>query len=474
MNKTGGIVAIIAGVFAVIAALVTLLFGGVASALNAEGGKTVIGLGWGGVMFSFLVIVFGAVSLSKGKSAGWGLIISSILGAFLGGTLVAIFMVLSLIGGILVIAGAKKPAQADASPIAYAADRSATQGTKKWPYVIGAAVLLLGGVGIAAQYAKKDNPQASTSPQPEPGSLSTTTSASTDSNYDLAALAQAPVTGPESRALTEWMDTEGQDQVAMFKRLTGTEVTTDLQRQARAKALQVALADAKGKVVVWEVVVNNVAAAGAGSTGTNYRISTKCKDLENRVVPPAMTQKAHPATDVMLTGRSTEEDKALQLLSGCSVIKVKGIVSQYDAAGKVVLNPAILVQAGDYRAANVVVDDSPNLSATHSTEATTDASARPAQVISEADEREATLAARMADQSEPKQIDNATALKEADKELNGTYTRLMGTLGTDKRAELKRSEIAWIRNKESSCKQDLECLIRFTRQRNEELRSSVQ
>lgn len=108
MKKAGGIVALIAGIFGVIAAGATLFVGGAASALETEGAGTVVGLGWGGVVFSFLVIIFGAVAMgAKGKLPGILLIASSVLGAILGGTLVAIFMVLSLVGGILTLVGNK-------------------------------------------------------------------------------------------------------------------------------------------------------------------------------------------------------------------------------------------------------------------------------------------------------------------------------------------------------------------------------
>jgi len=59
MIKAGGIIALIAGIFGVI--------GGVGSALDGEGAETVIGLGWGGVLFSFLVIIFGVVSLMQNQ-----------------------------------------------------------------------------------------------------------------------------------------------------------------------------------------------------------------------------------------------------------------------------------------------------------------------------------------------------------------------------------------------------------------------
>lgn len=108
MKKAGGIVAIIAGVFGVIAAGLTLLVGGLGAAFNAEGSGTVVGLGWGGVVFSFAVIVLGSIAVgAKNRTPGILLILTSIVGVFLGGTLVAVFMTLALIGGILATTGVK-------------------------------------------------------------------------------------------------------------------------------------------------------------------------------------------------------------------------------------------------------------------------------------------------------------------------------------------------------------------------------
>ena len=102
MRKAGGIIAIIAGIFGLFASGATLLVGGVGSAFEAEGATTVVGLGWGGVFFSFMAIVFGAVCLgTTARIHGILLILCSLAGAVLGGTLVAVFMALSLIGGIL-------------------------------------------------------------------------------------------------------------------------------------------------------------------------------------------------------------------------------------------------------------------------------------------------------------------------------------------------------------------------------------
>lgn len=85
-------------------------------AVEAEGASTVIGLGWGGVVFSFITIVLGAVAMgAKKRVVSVLLMISSIVGMILGGTLVAIFMILALIGGILAFFGVKREAAENSS-----------------------------------------------------------------------------------------------------------------------------------------------------------------------------------------------------------------------------------------------------------------------------------------------------------------------------------------------------------------------
>jgi hypothetical protein len=108
MRKAGGIIALIAGIFGIFAAGITLMVGGIGSAAQADGARMVVGLGWGGVGFSFLVIILGAVAMgSNSRVPGMLLIVASLLGAVLGGTLVAIFMVLAFVGGVLATIGAR-------------------------------------------------------------------------------------------------------------------------------------------------------------------------------------------------------------------------------------------------------------------------------------------------------------------------------------------------------------------------------
>lgn len=109
MKTAGGVIALIAGIFGVIAAVVTLFVGGLGSVFEAEGANTVIGLGWGGILFSFLVIVLGAIAIGvKSRIPGILLMITAILGAILGGTWVAVCMALAFIGGVLATIGAGK------------------------------------------------------------------------------------------------------------------------------------------------------------------------------------------------------------------------------------------------------------------------------------------------------------------------------------------------------------------------------
>lgn len=89
------------------------MVGGVGSAFKADNAHMVVGLGWGGVVFSFIVIVLGAVAMgSNSRIPGMLLVIASIAGAILGGTFVAIFMLLAFVGGVLAaIPGSRAVAQ---------------------------------------------------------------------------------------------------------------------------------------------------------------------------------------------------------------------------------------------------------------------------------------------------------------------------------------------------------------------------
>jgi hypothetical protein len=108
MRIAGGIVGLIAGIFGVFSALLTLAVGGVGSAFQVHGSSLVVGLGFGGLLSSFLVIVLGAVCIgTTSLLPGILLVLCALAGIFLGGTFVALFMGLAFIGGVLAVVSAK-------------------------------------------------------------------------------------------------------------------------------------------------------------------------------------------------------------------------------------------------------------------------------------------------------------------------------------------------------------------------------
>jgi uncharacterized protein YecT (DUF1311 family) len=107
MGKAGGIIGLISGIFAVIAAFVTLAAGGIGTALQADKAHTIVSFGWYGLAVAFLVIVAGAVALFKPSVGAFGLLLLSLVGAIVGGTAVAICLVLALLGGVLAASGSK-------------------------------------------------------------------------------------------------------------------------------------------------------------------------------------------------------------------------------------------------------------------------------------------------------------------------------------------------------------------------------
>lgn len=158
MGKAGGILGIIAGLLGIAAALFTLLVGGLGAAFEAKGASTIVGLGWSGVLFSFLVIIFGAVAFAKPKGAGIGLIICSLGGMVLGGTIVAIVLVLSLVGGLLAVFDKGSPKEIPAAGAAAGAAPAATQSEDKpWGtsrmvlYSIFSVLIPIAGLGAGIQ-----------------------------------------------------------------------------------------------------------------------------------------------------------------------------------------------------------------------------------------------------------------------------------------------------------------------------------
>ncbi|MCF8184551.1 MAG: hypothetical protein K9J43_06200, partial [Polynucleobacter sp.] len=117
MIKAGGILAIIAGLLGLLAGVVTLFMGGLGAAFSADGAGMIVGMGWGGILFSLLVVVYGATAFAAPRAGATGLALSAIAGMALGGMLVAILMVPALIAAVMVWFG-KAKLEAGQQPVA--------------------------------------------------------------------------------------------------------------------------------------------------------------------------------------------------------------------------------------------------------------------------------------------------------------------------------------------------------------------
>lgn len=467
MNKTGGVIGIIAGLFAIGAALVTLLFGGVATALHVDKASTVVGLGWGGVLFAFLTIIFGALAFSKPRLAGWGMIISSILGAILGGTLVALFMALALVGGMLSLFGGRQPLAVELREATAGGATRKDQKSRSWLVLIVVGVVLLVAMGINRQMRTVPS-----DPIALPGDV-------VDSKADGDALARAPDSMIESKTFTEWAGIAEDDELTAFAKLSGTYKPTTLQQEARVAELQKSLLNAKGKAVIWDVIVRDVSSEAAG-----FSVSTKCDALEGKVDTLGLVQKMQPDLAVVLIPRNSDDKRAIQSLQKCTVAKIKGRIESYDTDGKIPLSPAILVAAGPYVASDVLgypkaagqtEQPSKIVAETNARVISPPASAASASMDPPAQSQAVVGGSSTKAQSEEARVPELQqpspeiSLREADTELNRVYKALMMTLDKAKQAELKRSEVSWIRAKEKECGTDSGCLKRQTDARIAEL-----
>jgi hypothetical protein len=152
MIKAGGILAIIAGLLGVLAGVVTLLMGGLGAAFSTGGASTVVSMGWGGILFSLLVVVYGAIAFAAPRAGGIGLALTAIPGMVLGGTLVAVLMVVALIAALMIWLGNKK-----------AQSTESTVTTGRWRGMAAAAVapvlctVLIGGQVFGSKDSESAN-----------------------------------------------------------------------------------------------------------------------------------------------------------------------------------------------------------------------------------------------------------------------------------------------------------------------------
>lgn len=163
MGKAGGIMAIIGGIFGMLAGFATLFLGGLGGAVGAEGAGTVVSFGMAGIGASLLTVVSGGISLAKPRAGGIGSVVLSLFGIVLGGTFVAVCLALGLIGGILAVLETPKPD----------ANGNAEPARRRWLALTGSLVggltLAISVGGLAQSTAKSDTTTSSaTSAAAEP------------------------------------------------------------------------------------------------------------------------------------------------------------------------------------------------------------------------------------------------------------------------------------------------------------------
>ncbi len=304
MKMAGGILGIIGGLFGVIAAGFTLFVGGVAASFDAHGANTVIGLGWGGLFFSFLALIFGATAFARPRGSGIGLIIVSILGMLLGGTIVALFMLLSLVGGILaMIAGKHTLTVSMSASGATSVTGMPQKKPRALPWVLGGILglllLLIVVAGIGHKNGAGDTSSASDAPSSDP----------------LVALQNAaPSSLRPDGELAELFQIGGNDH-------------TDIQRENKFKEI-------KGQVVAWCLPVYDVTKADDG-----YKVQTSGEynifGAGGKVL----------GTFVYITPRNDEERRTIEALKEKDIIAFKGIIDD-ETMRSFDITPAILQPSG--------------------------------------------------------------------------------------------------------------------------------
>lgn len=452
MSKAGGVIGIIAGVFGVIAALITLFVGGVGAAFDAKDAGTVVGLGWGGVAFSFLAIVFGAVVFARPKGAGLGLIVVSLLGAVLGGTMVAVCMVLALVGGILAMVGAKGQSvsvtnggQSGVLATAGAGLGNVTSAPpadrKKKGLGLG-VWLLIGVVAIAAALmlvGKSNNNSAKP----------------TDPLAELVGAAPSALR-PEGE-LSEMFSFGSKN--------------TDLQRENKLKEIT-------GQVVEWTLPVYEVKRSGAA-----YKVQTSTK--------VGIFGDSLLGAFVYITPRSAEDQQVIESLKTGDVITFKGRIAGVSLRS-LDIKPAILSKKGatasaaapekpaisepqpvSEKVAEPVQAEAPKNAPADTVQpqaVNTDAAMSPVAAVGQTVDFAPSFDCAKASSGSERLICSNQKLSELDVELMQAYKQLL-SISSDKDS-LRKEQNAWRRKDRDSCSA-ADCMTRVYQARIDELNAST-
>lgn len=309
MKVASGVLGIIAGLLGFAASIFTLFLGGLGRVFESESASTVVGLGWGGLLFSLIVIVLGSMAFRGGVKVAYALLICSIIGAILGGMLVAICMILAFIGGFIGVLANKENHKEDeiTSHLSERSliDQSAKNINQKQMSKKVGGIVLISVVFLIAflifRYSS-DISKVSTKEQVE----------------ILETLAK---TKPEEN-LTPYGE--------LGEIFTFNSDSTDIQR---ANALK----DIKGKVIVWTLPVYEVS---QGKDANNFNIQTSELGLE------IFGESARwVGTLINLTSESDDEIKYISGLKTGNEITIKGVLTGDSTLRSLKISPAILWSA---------------------------------------------------------------------------------------------------------------------------------
>lgn len=109
MRTASLVLGIIGGVFGIIAALLTLLLGGLGSAFDAAGAGSIVGRSFFAVFVGVIAIVGGALAIRYPKVSAILQLITGVMGLLLIGLFWLFSVILLLVGALLAFLGRKMP-----------------------------------------------------------------------------------------------------------------------------------------------------------------------------------------------------------------------------------------------------------------------------------------------------------------------------------------------------------------------------
>ncbi|MGB7815371.1 MAG: hypothetical protein WBL28_03365 [Methylotenera sp.] len=316
MGKSGGIIAIIAGILGLLPAALTLMLGGLGAAFQADRANSVIAFGWGGIFFCFLTIVFGAIAINEknSKMPGILIVISSILGAIYGGKLVAVLMVLAFVGGMLAMLGSSVTDTNATSKVTVNDVNTASEVHEATVNTSSKAMhifyVLMAIIWLFFIYSSSENKVQAVS-TPENKNESTLIAESDPlKNLDAAQPSDLSPIGELAEIFSYGSD------------------NTDLQRENKFNEIH-------GKIIAWQLPVYDIKRAGDGytiQTDSHYK-----NDLFGQILV---------GTFVHVIARNADEEKLIASLKTGDIVSFKGLVHD-STMRNLDIKPAILMAVGE-------------------------------------------------------------------------------------------------------------------------------